>query len=670
MNIWANLHCHSHYSLLDGLSQPHQLAERCASLQYPACAITDHGSVSGVVQFMKALKNVCVCGHQKAIHSNKKCQLTGCRCQEYNPFKCKPILGCEFYICKYPAAQKDNANRPLSHLVVLAKNLEGWKGLIQAVSEASRPENVYYDKPRLSLEELAQFSKGNWVAFSGHPGSDLGNIVFKDKFREAYRARTFEEAEGFLSPTWQEDLTAATGKHIELFGRENFFMEIQLVDYANLHAQRVMINPQRKVARALGIETLATADCHYPSKEDAPDQRVLLCSQFKTTLSRVEGQLERGEDVTLGGFFRSNSYYMPRQEYIDGLNAPEECKTSLKIAEMCEEYDILSKPILPHFDCPHNHTPESYLRELAREGWKNLIWGKIAEKDVPKYIERINHELEVLTGAGLSSYFLIVQDYCNWARNQGMMLNVGRGSSAGSLLIYLLGITEVDPIPNNLFFERFYNAGRNTADRVSLPDVDTDVPKYRRPELIEYIEKKYGADRVSQMVTFQTLKGRSAITTVLSVHEAAPFDEIKKISKQIPADSQISGDLQEMKEETGTASIIRWALENIPAGLKDYCYLDKKGNLQGPMAIHFAQAIRLEYTKKASSKHASGIVIGNDTLSNICPMMYDKKDKKLMLGVEMNDAEAMGLPKFDILGLALLDKLQDIEKDINGEDND
>jgi DNA polymerase III alpha subunit len=172
------------------------------------------------------------------------------------------------------------------------------------------------------------------------------------------------------------------------------------------------------------------------------------------------------------------------------------------------------------------------------------------------------------------------------------------------------------------------------------------------------------------MVTFQTLKGRSAITTVLSVHEAAPFDEIKKISKQIPADSQISGDLQEMKEETGTASIIRWALENIPAGLKDYCYLDKKGNLQGPMAIHFAQAIRLEYTKKASSKHASGIVIGNDTLSNICPMMYDKKDKKLMLGVEMNDAEAMGLPKFDILGLALLDKLQDIEKDINGEDND
>ncbi len=237
-------------------------------------------------------------------------------------------------------------------------------------------------------------------------------------------------------------------------------------------------------------------------------------------------------------------------------------------------------------------------------------------------------------------------------------------SAAGCLVSYLINITAINPIPYNLLFERFYNAGRNTKDRISYPDIDVDLPKEKREDIIEYIKTKYGHDKVAQMSTFQTMKGRGAFKDVCRAHGGITFEELNEITKFIPDEAAIADDLQEMREETGESSIIRWALENNSKELKDWCYIQKDGSLDGPLAKRFEQAIRLEGTKTAQSKHASGIVIAPESLSDICPMILDSKskDKSLIAGLEMNDLEALGIIKLDILGLNMLDKIMGIQQ--------
>jgi DNA polymerase-3 subunit alpha len=329
---------------------------------------------------------------------------------------------------------------------------------------------------------------------------------------------------------------------------------------------------------------------------------------------------------------------------------------------MVEEYDILSKPNLPTYECPKNMNPDEYLRELCRIGWRNKIADKIPKEDHQIYIERIKNELEVLQGAGLSSYFLIVQDIVNYVKNNNWLAGPGRGSAAGCLVSYLIGITSIDPIKYGLIFERFYSAGRNTKDRVSLPDIDVDVPILKRESVISYIKDKYGHNNVSQMITFNTMKGRGSLKDVLRVYGNITFEEMNKITKHIPDEAKISDELQEMKEETGEASIIRWALENNADKLKEWCYIDENNELQGPLAKRFEQAIRLEGTKTNQSKHAAGIAMSSIYLNEICPMVYDSKNEQLIAGMEMQDLEAIGVIKFDILGIALLDKVMSISK--------
>jgi DNA polymerase-3 subunit alpha len=603
------------FSLLDGLSKPEQMAERCKEIGATACAITDHGNIAGAVKFYMAMKQAGI----------------------------KPILGCELYICDSDPTIQEKNNKELSHFLVLSKNYSGWKTLVRIVSESNRPEN-YYHKPRLDLKSLYALNDGNLIAITGHLGSTLADTIL-DNYQ--------------LKPNWLE-----LGKNHVLDLKKHFsvvFLEAQLMDAENLTVQKELTKAIREIGKQTDTKVICTPDAHYCRKEDAIDQRILLCNNLKTTFPEISRKISNDEDVPMGCFFTSDNYHILSQEEMAALHTEEEIANTQYVASLIEEYDILSKPKLPPFDCPKGFDDAEYLRELCRKGWKEKIANIIPKDDQQQYVDRIKYELDVLQGANLSSYFLIVQDIVNYVRTSGWLPGPGRGSAAGCLVSYLIGITSIDPIKYNLFFDRFYNSGRNTKDRISMPDIDVDVPINKREVIIQYIKDKYGHDKVSQMVTFNTIKGRGALKDVLRVYGNISFEEMNSITKNIPDEAKIADELQEMKEETGEASIIRWALENNSEKLKEWCYIDDKGELQGPLAKRFEQAIRLEGTKSNQSKHAAGIAISSEPLSQLCPMVFDSKNNQLIAGMEMQDLEAIGIIKFDILGVAMLDKIMTIQ---------
>ena len=610
------LHCHSTLSLLDGLSQPHQIAERCQEIGASACALTDHGNIAGAVKFYSAMKKAGI----------------------------KPILGCELYICEKDPSIKEKDNRNLSHFIILAKNYKGWKNLIKIVSASNNPE-FYYHKPRLDLKTLGSLNDGNLIAITGHLGSTLADAILDGSV---------------LKDDWLE-----IGKqhilYLKNLFQNNVFLEAQLMDSTNLPVQNILTQSIRELGKITNTKVICTPDAHYCRKEDAIDQRILLCNNLKTTFPEISRKISNNEDVPLGCFFTSDNYHIPSQEEMKQWHTDDEISNTNFVANLVEDYDILSKPKLPPFDCPKGFDDAEYLRELCRKGWKIKIADIIPKDQHTIYVDRIKYELEVLQGAGLSSYFLIVQDIVNYVRSQGWLPGPGRGSAAGCLVSYLIGITNIDPIKYNLLFDRFYNAGRNTSDRISMPDIDVDVPINKREFIIQYIKEKYGFNKVSQMVTFNTIKGRGALKDVLRVYGNISFEEMNRITKNIPDEAKIADELQEMKEETGEASIIRWALENNEDKLREWCYIDENNELQGPLAKRFEQAIRLEGTKSNQSKHAAGIAISSEPLDELCPMIYDNKNDQLIAGMEMQDLESIGIIKFDILGVAMLDKIMTIQ---------
>jgi DNA polymerase-3 subunit alpha len=663
MADWFPLHVHTHYSLLDGLSKPEQLAYRAVKLGYGGCAVTDHGSVSGAVDFMKAMGAACKhCGYGKVKHSPKgELLVAGEQCPGFEKASLKPILGCEFYLSAGDSKLQEKTNSSLSHLCVLAKNREGWTNLIHATSASNSPDR-FYRKPRLTLEEVAGFSNGKFIAFSGHLGSDLASILFTDP-KAAYAARSLDDVRGLLHPEWKKRAKDLAAKYASLFGAENFFVEIQLIDGDNTPAAVGVAKCLRVIAKEMGLRSLATCDAHYAAQEDAGDQRVLLASNLRTNLEEIRRQMERaaiGEDEEFGlsAFFRSRRYHVPSFEELRPIHTDEELHNAVLIGEMCEKYDLSNRPMLPVFTCPDNGKPDDFIKKLCREGWFEKY--SHIDKNHAKhgeYGQRVKYELEVITEAGLSSYFLIVWDIIKYAHSQGWITGLGRGSAAGCMVSDLLDITDLDPIEYDLDFDRFYNKGRNTKDRVSLPDIDCDFPVRQREKVIDYIRNKYGHDHVCQISTFGRMQGKGALKEVFRAHARLSYDEMNEITRHIPQDSSISDDLQEMMEESGDSSIIRWALENNAAALKPYCVQNEDGSLDGPLAADFAQAIRLEGTKKSRSKHAAGVVISPVPLANICPMVLDSSSDELVAGFEMNAVESIGLVKFDILGVAVLDKL-------------
>jgi len=628
---WTPLHLHTHYSLLDGLSKPSQVADRCSELGYTSCAITDHGTISGAVSFVRAMK-------EKNI---------------------KPILGCEFYISSN-AKLRAKENRLLSHLVVLAKNITGWNKLIEATSR-SNEEDVFYFKPRLDLDLLSEIVKeaeGSLVAFSGHPGSDLSNVLFKD-VKRAYSAKSYNQSAKYLKRDWKQKAIFLAAKYLKIFGKGNFFIEIQLIDKDNFPAAELIAECLREVSKEMGIPPVATADSHYPRKEDAADQRIILCSAMKTTLKKVEDKLKNNENTGLSTFFKSNNYHIPSLDEMESLHSHEEILNSKRISDDCEDYDILGHPMLPEFSCPEGMTEEDYLRDLCRDGWRNRLKkeGKVnTEEKTKQYVDRIKEELDVINQANLSGYFLIVRDIVDYVKSQNWLAGPGRGSAAGCLISYLIGITEVDPIEYDLIFERFYNIGRNTEDHISLPDIDIDVPATKRDEVIQYIRSKYGNDRVCQMLTFGRLQGRSALKEVLRVHDACSFDEMNRITKSLPQEDKISDQLESIEN----SSSILWTLIHQPESLSDYCELKEDGTLIGNYAKLFEQAMRLEGTYKSQGKHAAGVVISSRNLNKSCPMVKETNGVDKIAGLEMVDLEAMGHVKFDILGINLLDKIMGV----------
>lgn len=410
-------------------------------------------------------------------------------------------------------------------------------------------------------------------------------------------------------------------------------------------------------------KTRCFQDLHYTNKEDANLHRILLCSEMKTTLPKMRKKYQKGEDFANKKFFDFSHFFVPDKlestEFM--LEDPEGLQNLDKIYEECESYNILSKPILPKFKTPSGESEEQYLTKLARKGWKEKL--SHIEKDSPQwgqYGDRFRKEFDVIKEAELSGYFLIVQDIIQYAKDQGWMVGPGRGSAAGCLISYLIGITEVDPIEFDLLFERFYNPGRNTKDNVSLPDIDIDIPGKKRDQIIENVKDKYGHENVSQMVTFGRLQGRSAIKEILRVNEACGFSIMNEITKYIPDEAAISDQLSQMDEED--RSIIRWALQNNTKELYDYCHINDNGYLEGDYAEYFEQAIRIEGTLKTQGKHAAGVVISANKLADVCPMVNSKSSEEKIAGLEMADLEALGHVKFDILAINLLDKLMYIEE--------
>ena len=609
--VYVPLHVHSHYSLLDGLSKPDQIAKRCLELGITSCALTDHGNICGSVQF-----------YQQMIKN-----------------KIKPILGCELYICETDSTIKNTDNQKLAHLVILAKNLQGWKTLIQLVSYSNHPDRFYY-KPRLSIEDLKQFDCTNFVCITGNQGSYIASQIENE-------GQLVDNAKQVV----QEKLSVLHG----IFGIDNVFLECQLFDQEHNPIQKTLTDLYRQIDH----KRVATCDAHYCAQQDAIDQRILLCNNLKLTFAEISKKLNTDQNFGMDIFFISDRYYIPSGEEMAQWHTDDELNNTLLIDSMIETYDILSNPRLPPFKCPNGLSEHEYLKQLTEDKLKAL--------NLPReYQIRLASELNVLEEAKLAGYFLIVKDILDFIRSNKWLPGPGRGSAAGCLVSYLLGITSIDPIKYDLIFERFYNSGRNTKDRISMPDIDVDVPIEKREQVIEYIKSKYGADKVSQMITFNTLKGRGALKEVLRVYGNVSFDETNKITENIPDEAKIADELQEMKEESGEASIIRWALENNKEKLKEWCYIDDAGSFAGPLAQSFEQAIRLEGTKCHQSKHAAGVAISADNLNLLCPMIYDSKTGASIAGLEMSDLESLGIIKFDILGIALLDKIMQVRNLLAG----
>lgn len=399
---------------------------------------------------------------------------------------------------------------------------------------------------------------------------------------------------------------------------------------------------------------------YYTNKEHAQLHRILLCSALKTTLPKIQSKIRKNDlDADVLDYFTNDDKCIIKGKVTKELEY---------IYDSCEDYEILSPPMLPTFVCPNGKSQEDYLSDMARKGYTNLLKEKVG-KDKTKqqvYGDRFRKELEVIKNADLFGYFLIVQDIINHVeKDMGCLAGPGRGSAAGCLISYLVGITKIDPVEHDLLFERFYNAGRNTGGHVSLPDIDMDVPGKRRDDVIDYLKDTYGKEHVSQMITFGRLQGRSAIKEVLRINDACSFSEMNTITKSVPNEAEISDQLVEMDDKD--RSIIRWSLINRPDELRDFCHITDDGKLEGDYADYFQQAIDIEGTFKTQGKHAAGVVISKDKLKNVCPMIAQKGSAEKIAGLEMSDLEALGHVKFDVLGINLLDKLMKIKELTNGE---
>jgi DNA polymerase-3 subunit alpha len=433
--------------------------------------------------------------------------------------------------------------------------------------------------------------------------------------------------------------------------KDDLYVGIQRCNQGTIPIDKIAADIFEYNAGCVGVKTVALNNTFIHKEGEIEELQILLCSREKSKFASIKDNIQTDEKAHLYRFFNDKNFALYGKDYYSRIYNQSQIDATQEISDKIENFTLLANPKAPNFVCPDGLSQKDYLLNLCRAGWQRIL-PRIDQNRTQEYVDRIKHELDVVNRANIEGYFLVVQDYVNWAKNQGMLVGCGRGSAAGCLTSYLVNITSIDPIVYGLMFERFYNEGRNSPGKTSFPDIDVDFPVFGRERVIEYIRQKYGRDQVSQIFTLQEIQGRSAIREVLRVYGACPQEFINEISKKIPQKAAIADKLEESKE----TSIIRWTLENEPDILKDWCEL-KDDEVIGEYAFYFNKAIEIEGTFKGYGKHASAVVIANEPIAGVCPMVKDKSSDEFIAAIEYEDLERMGLMKVDILGCITLDKL-------------
>ena len=559
---FTHLHVHTEYSLLDGSNKIQEYVARVKELGMDSAAITDHGVMYGVIDFYRAAKAAGI----------------------------NPILGCEVYVA--PGSRFDreagSGEDRYYHLVLLAENNQGYSNLMKIVSKGF-VEGFYY-KPRVDLEVLEKYHEG---------------II-------ALSACLAGEVAKYLTRGMYEDAKAAALRYQDIFGKGNFFLEMQ--DHG-IPQQQTVNQQLLKMHKETGIDLVVTNDVHYTLAEDAQPHDVLLCLQTGKKLAD-ENRMR----------YEGGQYYVKSPQEMEMLfpYATEALENTHKIAERCHVEIEFGVTKLPKYDVPEGYTSWEYLNKLCFEGLEERY-----QPVTQELRERLDYELSTIKNMGYVDYFLIVWDFIKYARDHDIMVGPGRGSAAGSLVAYTLGITQLDPIRYDLLFERFLNP-----ERVSMPDIDVDFCFERRQEVIDYVVRKYGKDRVVQIVTFGTLAARGVIRDVGRVLDL-PHAQVDAIAKMIPQELNITIDK---------------ALQMNPELRKAY---EEQEDIHGLIDT----AKRLEGLPRHTSMHAAGVVISQKDVDEYVPLSR-AQDGSITTQFTMTTLEELGLLKMDFLGLRTLTVIQ------------
>ncbi len=577
MSDFVHLHLHTLYSLLDGAIRMKDLIKTVGEKKMSTVAVTDHGNMFGAVDFYKKAKAAGI----------------------------KPILGCEAYVAG-PRGRQDRTERVSHHLVLLAENDEGWKNLRYLVSMGYTQGHYYH--PRLDKELLRKHSKGIF-ALTACLGGEIPGLARRGDMDGARKAAQ---------------------EYKEIFEPGHFFLEIQC---NGLPEQEKANAELKQLSRDLDIPLAATADAHYVKREDAKAHELLMC----IAQGKLYDDPKRMRHDTEELYIKS-----PDEMMAHFSDVPEAVYNTARIGEMCNVELELGKIFLPKFQVPDNHDDNSWLAHLARTGLDQRF--KEIEKKYPvdrdAYRQRLEMEIAVIQKMGFSGYFLIVQDFINWAKMHGIPVGPGRGSGAGSIVAYTLRITDLDPIPYALLFERFLNP-----ERVSMPDFDVDFCQNRRGEVIDYVTQKYGENNVGQIITFGQLSAKSALKDVGRVLGLS-FGECNELTKNIP-------NLIDGKPPT-----IEKAIELDPK-------LQEKIDADERVAEVFRIAKALQGLNRQAGMHAAGVVIGDKPLWEYVPLYQPSGEKFLVTQFAKDEVEEAGLVKFDFLGLKTLTVIRDAIDMIN-----
>jgi DNA polymerase III subunit alpha len=576
MSDFVHLHLHSDYSMLDGACDVSDLCKRVKALDMPAVAMTDHGNIFGAVHFFNAAKEAGV----------------------------KPILGCELYICKKDDHRAAPEGDTYNHLLVLAENEEGYRNLTKIVSEASL--HGFYYKPRVSKRFLSEHSKG-LVGLSACLKGEVAERLTEGKYNAAREA----------AATFQD-----------IFGKGNFFLEIQ---DQGLAEEKAIHKDLFQLEKELGMPMVATNDSHYLCEDDAHAQDAMLCIQTGKSIHETNRMK-----------FATNQFFVKSADEMKKVfNGAEQVVTrTVAIAERCNLKLEKVKNPFPKFDIPDGHTIDSYFELVCRNGFKSRLrlFGELQAQGrlrypISDYEQRLTREIKIIQQMQFSGYFLVVWDFIRYAKEHGIPVGPGRGSAAGSLVAYAMAITDVDPLQNNLLFERFLNP-----ERVSMPDIDVDFCMNRRGEVIHYVTEKYGREQVAQIITFGTMAAKAAIKDVGRVMDM-PFAEVDRIAKLVPATPGMTIDK---------------AFEAQPQ-------LDELYKKEPQVKEIIDTARKLEGMVRNVGVHAAGVVISPQPLIDLVPL-HRTKNEEIVTAYDMKAVEKMGLLKMDFLGLTTLTIIDDALK--------